>query len=105
MIFTKKRVALVTTVNDATATTYLGDVTIGVPTDNNSDGTTRDYFTALNWQAGANSMVHVGRPYHNPTGANAPFPLPSSTATRSSVPMPCSISQCAIRFDASLMSR
>lgn len=53
---------VISTDNDANATTYLGGLTIGVP----SNIPSRDYFTALVWRAGRNSMVHMGRPYHNP---------------------------------------
>jgi hypothetical protein len=51
--------------NAANATTYLGDLIIGVPASPSS----MDFFTALNWGAGRNSMVHIGRPYQNPKGS------------------------------------
>lgn len=55
-------VPIITTDDDATATTYLGDLAIGVP----SAELAYDWFTAVDWQAGRNSMVHLARPYHWP---------------------------------------
>ena len=53
---------IIQTDNDANATTYLGDLTIGVDT----AVLANDYFTALNWKAGRGSMVHMGQPYRRP---------------------------------------
>lgn len=53
---------VIATDNNADATTYIGGLSIGVPANDPS----RDYFTALDWRAGRNSMVHMGRPYHVP---------------------------------------
>lgn len=54
--------AVVTTVNDATATTYLGELSIGV----DATDLANDWFVALDWQAGRNSMVHIGQVYRAP---------------------------------------
>ncbi len=53
---------MLATVNDATATTYLGDLSIGV----NATELANDWFVALDWQAGRNSMVHIGQVYRAP---------------------------------------
>lgn len=56
--------AMISTTSSATATTYLGNLSIGVDTsDNNING---DWFTALNWSAGRNAMVHIGQVYRSP---------------------------------------
>lgn len=52
---------IISTVDSAVATTYLGELSIGV----NTAPLNRDYFTALDWKAGANSMVHIGQVYHS----------------------------------------
>ncbi len=52
----------ITTYSDPSATTYLGDLAIGVP----SEPQSLDWFNALDWQAGKNSMVHIARLYHWP---------------------------------------
>lgn len=54
--------AMIATDNDATATTYLGDLTIGV----DATDLANDWFVALDWQAGRNSMVHIGPVYREP---------------------------------------
>ncbi|MDP3069956.1 MAG: glycosyl hydrolase family 28-related protein [Opitutaceae bacterium] len=54
--------AMITTVNDATATTYLGELSIGV----DATDLANDWFVALDWQAGRNSMVHMGQIYREP---------------------------------------
>ncbi len=51
-----------TTVNDATATTYIGELSIGV----SATYLEYDWFTALDWQAGRDSIVHIGRVYREP---------------------------------------
>jgi hypothetical protein len=62
--------AMITTTGSPTATTYLGDLSIGVDTsDNNVAG---DWFTALNWSAGRDSMVHIGQVYRSPAADNNP---------------------------------
>ncbi len=55
-------VTFITTYSDPSATTYLGDIAIGVP----SEPQSIDWFNALDWQAGKNSMVHIARLYHWP---------------------------------------
>lgn len=50
---------IITTDNNANATTYLGDLSIGV----HSADLARDSFIALDWQAGRNSVVHIGQVY------------------------------------------
>lgn len=52
-------VSIVSTLSDVNATTYLGDLTIGVFTNTLANS----YFCALDWQAGGGSMNHIGRPY------------------------------------------
>lgn len=52
---------IIQTVNTATATTYLGDLSIGVDTLNEDN----DWYTALLWKAGASSMVHIGQVYRS----------------------------------------
>lgn len=47
---------------DGTATTYLGDLSIGV----DASRLNNDYFEALVWKAGRNSMVHIGQIYRWP---------------------------------------
>ena len=61
---------VISTVADTEATTYLGDLSIGVPAKDQN----YDYFTALDWNAGRNSMVHIGRFYHNPSGGELTNP-------------------------------
>lgn len=62
--------------DDAVATTtYLGDLTIGVrvrpgATFAELADFTHDFFTALEWQVGRNSMVHIGQPYRVPDSSN-----------------------------------
>ncbi len=53
---------MITTVDDPTATTYIGELSIGV------DATylANDWFNALDWQAGRDSIVHIGRVYREP---------------------------------------
>ena len=50
---------VVSTDNSGTAITYLGDLSIGVNTLNLANA----WFTALEWRAGRNSMVHIGHIY------------------------------------------
>jgi len=52
-------VPIITTVDDANATTYIGDMVIGY----DASDTTHSWFNMLDWKAGANSMVHIGRPF------------------------------------------
>lgn len=68
---------IITTVDDPDATTYLGDLTIGVDVGlPNADDLTpsgmlaRDWFVALHWKAGRKSMVHMGQPYRVNTSTN-----------------------------------
>lgn len=63
----KSEVQIVKTSDDANATTYIGDLSIGVNTANQ----TNSVFCALDWQAGAGSMVHIGRPYRFTAGGTA----------------------------------
>ena len=63
---------IISTADSAEATTYLGELSIGV----NTAPLNRDYFIALNWKAGANSMVHIGQVYH--------FNLSNTTTTTNS---------------------
>ncbi|GEM_PF-1429167 len=53
---------MITTANDATATTHLGDLSIGV----DATDLANDWFVALDWQAGRNSIVHIGQVYRAP---------------------------------------
>ena len=53
---------MVTTANDASATTHLGDLSIGV----DATDLANDWFVALDWQAGRNSLVHIGHVYRAP---------------------------------------
>jgi hypothetical protein len=62
--------AMITTSNDATATTYFGDITIGVDTFDTETSNSHDWFVALWWKAGGDSMVHMGQPYRWPTSNN-----------------------------------
>lgn len=55
---------LIVTANDANASTYVGDMSMGYYV-NVSSGN-YSWFNMLDWKAGANSMVHVGRPYTLP---------------------------------------
>jgi len=57
-----RETAMFTTVNDPAATTYLGDLSIGV----DATDLVNDWFVALDWQAGRNSMVHMGQVYRAP---------------------------------------
>lgn len=52
-------VPIITTVDDVNATTYIGDLAIGYDAFDN----VHSWFNALHWKAGANSMVHMGRPF------------------------------------------
>lgn len=61
-----RETAIVTTVNDASATTYLGDLSIGV----DATDLANDWFVALDWQAGRKSMVHIGQVYRAPALTN-----------------------------------
>ncbi len=54
---------VITTDNVDNATTYLGDLSIGV----DATDLVNDYFTALHWRAGASSMVHMGTVYRSPS--------------------------------------
>ncbi len=58
--------AMIATYNDAAATTSIVGLTMGV------DATDRvnDWFVALDWQAGRNSMVHIGHVYREPAFTN-----------------------------------
>jgi len=60
---------MITTNNSATSTAYLGDLTIGVDTydDEGVGETSHDWFNAVHWMAGGDSMVHMGQPYRAPT--------------------------------------
>lgn len=67
--------SMITTDNSSTATTYLGDLSIGVhcgkpPSitnpDSEPDPDPSDWFTALDWRAGKDSMVHIGQIYREP---------------------------------------
>jgi hypothetical protein len=58
---------IIQTDNSTTATTYLGDLSIGVDATNLAN----DFFTALHWKAGASSMVHMGTVYRSP-GTTSP---------------------------------
>jgi hypothetical protein len=58
--------AMITTDNDATATTYLGDLSVGV----DATDLANDWFVAVDWQAGRNSMVHTGLVYRAPAQVN-----------------------------------
>ncbi len=63
--------SVITTDNSSTATTYLGDLSIGVhcgkpPTGPESLPDPSDWFTALDWRAGKDSMVHIGQVYREP---------------------------------------
>lgn len=74
---------VIRTDDDAAATTYLGDLTIGVKVRPGATfaelaDITHDFFTALDWQAGRDSMVHIGQPYRVPDGNN-----PSATQDHS----------------------
>ena len=51
-------VTFITTANWVSASTYLGDLQVSVPKMGPSDGT-QDYFSALQWRAGADSMLHI----------------------------------------------
>lgn len=53
---------IITTEDDASATTHLGDLTIGV----DATELAHDWFVALDWQAGRNSIVHMGPVYRDP---------------------------------------
>ncbi|MBP7140684.1 MAG: hypothetical protein KBA71_02160 [Opitutaceae bacterium] len=63
--------AMIQTVDDATATTYLGDLTIGV----DATELANDWFVALDWQVGRNSLVNIGHVYREPARTN-PNPRP-----------------------------
>ncbi len=72
-------VPVIDTVIDANGSTYLGDLTIGTFVGIQHDpnvATAHDYFTALRWRVGRNSMVHIGQPYRLPVtgGASATNP-------------------------------
>lgn len=54
--------AMITTVDDAAATTSLSDLTIGVDATNLAN----DWFVALDWKAGRNSLVSMGQVYREP---------------------------------------
>lgn len=58
--------AMIDTEAEANATTYIGDLGIGLRADNYN----YDRFVALDWQAGRNSMVHISRPFHSPRRAS-----------------------------------
>ncbi|MDP3072585.1 MAG: MBG domain-containing protein [Opitutaceae bacterium] len=58
--------AMIATDNDATATTYIGGLTLGV----DATDLVNDWFVALDWQAGRNSMVHIGHVYREPAFTN-----------------------------------
>lgn len=67
---TQNQVPMITTDNDKNASTYLGDLSIGVFVDapdgvepDISKAHPNDRFVALDWQAGRNSMVHIGLVY------------------------------------------
>ncbi len=53
---------MIRTVDDANATTTLSDVTIGV----DATKLANDWFVALDWQAGRNSLVYMGQIYREP---------------------------------------
>jgi len=53
---------MITTANDASATTHLGDLSLGV----DATDLANDWFVALDWQAGRNSLVHIGHIYRAP---------------------------------------
>ena len=67
---------IITTDPSGTATTYLGDLTIGVDVSSLSV----DWFTALHWRAGGDSMVHMGQPYRLPEGVADPDALAVAVA-------------------------
>ncbi|MCF7689750.1 MAG: hypothetical protein K9N01_15775, partial [Cephaloticoccus sp.] len=58
--------AMITTDDDATATTYIGSLTLGV----DATDLANDWFVALDWQAGRNSMVAIGHVYREPAFTN-----------------------------------
>ncbi|MBL9186612.1 MAG: immunoglobulin domain-containing protein [Opitutaceae bacterium] len=58
--------AMIATDNDAAATTYIGGLTLGV----DATDLVNDWFVALDWQAGRNSMVHIGHVYREPAFTN-----------------------------------
>jgi len=63
---------IITTENSADATTYLGDLSIGVdtggpePLPTASSASSEDWFVALHWKAGRSSVVHIGSIYRSP---------------------------------------
>lgn len=63
---------IITTVNSADATTYLGDLSIGVdtggpdPLQSTGLASSEDWFVALHWKAGRSSLVHIGSIYRSP---------------------------------------
>lgn len=57
---------IITTDDSASATTYLGNLSIGVDVANLAN----DYFNALHWKAGGSSMVHIGQVYRSGSNIN-----------------------------------
>jgi hypothetical protein len=64
--------AIITTDNSSAATTYLGDMAVGVNVGASTTSTAGDWFVALHWRAGRNSMVHMGQPYRLNDGTSVP---------------------------------
>lgn len=78
---------IVAAASSATATTYLGELTIGVAVRPNSplDGSgasIHDFFTAVDWQAGRDSLVHIGEVYAVDEGVAADYPTQTHSLLR-----------------------
>lgn len=86
--YPSSQVAMIKTDDDVTATTYLGDLSIGVsvrpagPFDSSLGASVNDWFVALDWQAGRNSMVHTGGVYAQDEAMTPPYPTNAHSLLR-----------------------